>query len=131
MYRTIILALDDSEGAARAIPHAATLAKSEGAWIIVAHATTHAVESQVDNVLARHLDDIRGLGVNARLEKAQALVGEEAMALAKIAADEHADLVVIANRGRGPFEGAFLGSVTQRLISLAPCPVLVVPGHIS
>ena len=35
---------------------------------------------------------------------------------------------MIASRGRGPFKGAVLGSTTQRLLPLAGCPVLVVPG---
>ena len=39
----------------------------------------------------------------------------------------HADLVVIATRGRSPLAGSLLGSVTARLIRIADCPILAVP----
>jgi nucleotide-binding universal stress UspA family protein len=43
-----------------------------------------------------------------------------------VASDERADLIVIATRGRGGLERALLGSVADRVIRLAPCPVLSV-----
>ena len=45
--------------------------------------------------------------------------GREADAIAQIAHDHDADLVVIAGRGRSPFVGAVLGSVTQRLLHVS------------
>jgi nucleotide-binding universal stress UspA family protein len=41
-----------------------------------------------------------------------------------VATDERADLVVMATQGRGGLERALLGSVADRVIRLAPCPVL-------
>jgi nucleotide-binding universal stress UspA family protein len=32
----------------------------------------------------------------------------------------------MGSRGLSDFEGLFIGSVTQRVLHLAPCPVLVV-----
>ena len=37
------------------------------------------------------------------------------------------DLVVIGTRARGDIERLFLGSVAERVLRAAPCPVLVVP----
>jgi len=36
------------------------------------------------------------------------------------------DLVVMGSRGRGIIAGAFLGSVTQRVLARTQCPVLIV-----
>ncbi len=43
-----------------------------------------------------------------------------------LATDERADLVLIGTHGRGGIDRALLGSVTDRVVRLAPCPVLTV-----
>ena len=50
---------------------------------------------------------------------------EEIVALAT---DELADLLVIGTHGRGGVSRALLGSVADRVVRLAPCPVLTVRG---
>jgi nucleotide-binding universal stress UspA family protein len=47
-----------------------------------------------------------------------------------ISAAEGAEVLVVGNRGRGAFARAFLGSVSQRCATHAPCPVVIVrPDH--
>jgi nucleotide-binding universal stress UspA family protein len=36
-------------------------------------------------------------------------------------------LIVVGSRGRGRFKAAFLGSVSNSLVGVARCPVLIVP----
>jgi nucleotide-binding universal stress UspA family protein len=43
-----------------------------------------------------------------------------------LATDERADLIVIGTHGRGGVDRALLGSVADRMVRLAPCPVLTV-----
>jgi nucleotide-binding universal stress UspA family protein len=47
--------------------------------------------------------------------------------IAEYAAAQGSDLIVLASRGKGVFEHIFLGSVLEKLLSIAPCPVLVIP----
>lgn len=42
------------------------------------------------------------------------------------ATQEHPDLIVIGTQGRGGLDRALLGSVTDRVVRLAPCPVVTV-----
>jgi nucleotide-binding universal stress UspA family protein len=55
------------------------------------------------------------------------LHGDPAECLADAADDEHAKLIVVGSRGLGAFRAAFLGSVSNALVGIARCPVLVVP----
>ena len=127
MYRTIVLALDGSEGADRAVPVAAEMAKRDGAHLVVAHARTHALETDVDARLDRQIEQLRESGIDAEVVKKGEIVGREADVIARVAAERGADVIVIAGRGRSPFAGALLGSVTHRLLHVAACPTLVIP----
>jgi nucleotide-binding universal stress UspA family protein len=125
---TIVLALDGSEGSERAIPVAVDFAGRDAARIVVGHARTHAIEPTIEAALHARVDAIAASGVECSLEIRDSLMGDEAEVLAGIADETDARLIVIASRGRGPFKGALLGSTTQRLLPIAACPVLVVPG---
>ena len=124
----IVLALDGSEGSDRAIPVALEFARRDAAGIVVAHARTHALETAIEATLHATVDAIAESGVECSLAIRGSLDGEEAKVIAEIADEADAGLIVIASRGRGPFAGALLGSTTQRLVPMAACPVLVVPG---
>lgn len=56
---------------------------------------------------------------------ADARVGDPAVEL--IAASHELDLLVCGSRGRGPLRAALLGSVTERVLRGAACPVVIVP----
>jgi nucleotide-binding universal stress UspA family protein len=110
MYRTIVLALDGSEGADRAVPVAAGLARREGARVVIAHAQTRALETAIHSRLEEQVDDLRAAGVQADVITAHATIeGREADAIARIAHDHGADLVVIAGRGRTPLSAPSWG----------------------
>ena len=49
-----------------------------------------------------------------------------AKAICEVAKLEKLDMIVIGSRGRNKLEGLLLGSCTHRVLSTAPCPVLVI-----
>jgi nucleotide-binding universal stress UspA family protein len=85
---------------------------------------------------APYLENERRLA-EARLERAlaelpgevsvtaDARVGDAAVELASASRD--LDLLVCGSRGRGPLRAVLLGSVTERLLRGAGCPVVIVP----
>ena len=54
-------------------------------------------------------------------------VGVPAEQLADIADEVDAELIVVGSRGRGALKSALLGSVSNALVGVARCPVLIVP----
>jgi nucleotide-binding universal stress UspA family protein len=54
-------------------------------------------------------------------------IGVPAERLAEVADEVDAELIVVGSRGRGAFKAAFLGSVSNALVGVARCPVLIVP----
>jgi len=56
----------------------------------------------------------------------EVLLGEPYEKILETARNENFDLIVMGNRGFSKIKRFFLGSVTQRVISDAPCPVLVI-----
>jgi nucleotide-binding universal stress UspA family protein len=40
---------------------------------------------------------------------------------------EKVDAVVVGRRGHGQLAGLLLGSVSQKLATLSPCPMIIVP----
>ncbi len=53
-------------------------------------------------------------------------VGRPADAIVRLAQERHVDLIVMATHGRTGLEHVFLGSVAEKVVRLAPCPVLTV-----
>ena len=48
-------------------------------------------------------------------------------AIIEISQRKGVDVIALGRRGRGRLAGLLLGSVSQKLVSLAPCAVFVVP----
>ena len=72
--------------------------------------------------------DLAGQGVKASARVVSAGFNGTAQAIADVAREEQADVIVVGTRGHTVLAGLLLGSVAQRLLHIAPCPVLVVPA---
>ena len=142
MYKKVIWATDGSEAADRALPQAKMIASESGAPLVVVYCEeftmpgkgggslpVHANEQELQAKIARQVAELSSDGVKATLESTRSQGGGAAHSIADIAEREHADLIVIGTRGHTPLAGLLLGSVTQRLLHIAPCPVLAVPAR--
>jgi nucleotide-binding universal stress UspA family protein len=139
MFKTIVWATDGSDAADAALPYVEGLAAGEGHKLVVVHskelmhgrAGGYPMYADEDEVLAkihRQADELRshGLDVTLRIETVGA--PGAAKTIAEVARSVGGDVVVVGTRGHTAIGGLLLGSVTQRLLHLAPCPVLAVPA---
>jgi len=46
--------------------------------------------------------------------------------IVRVAQEEHVDMIVMGTHGRSGLNRVLLGSVAERVVRLAPCPVLTV-----
>jgi nucleotide-binding universal stress UspA family protein len=138
MFKVIIWASDGSEHADRGLEYARGLAEASSARLIVVHVKeimvgrgggypVQADEEEVEQKVQRQAKDLQDAGLNATYEHCGASSGGAAHAIADAAKAAGADLIVVGTRGQGPIAGLLLGSVTNRLLHVAPCPVLAVP----
>jgi nucleotide-binding universal stress UspA family protein len=137
VFKTIVLALDGSEESRQAVPLATALARQDGARIVIAHVEERVVgkgggpliatEDEIQAAIGKEADDLSGEGIETSVEMREVMLGGPAPAIVEIADKANADLIVTGTRGHPGLAGVLLGSVTQRLLHLAHCPVLVAP----
>ena len=138
MFKTIVLALDGSDGAKQAIPVAAELAEKEKANIVIAHVTEylaakggelpHIDEDQIRAEIAQEAKELSDRGIETKVEMAEVVAGGPAHAIVDIADRNDGDLIVTGTRGHGSVAGLMLGSVAHRLLHIAKRPTLAVPS---
>ena len=137
MLKTVVLGMDGSPDAARAMPYALELAGQDGR-IVAVHVremlmgraggqTLAGNEDEIEANVRRQVEEMTSHGISAGLTVISAVAGGPAHVLADVARKEHADVIVVGTRGHNPVAGLLIGSVTNRLLHISPCPVLAVP----
>ena len=138
MFKTILWATDGSANADLALPVVKELMEAKDGKLVVAHcrelfsgrAAGFPVNADEDELLAKIREqaaELKSAGFDVQMQVATTSGTHAPHVIAEIARDTGADLIVVGTRGHGPFAGALLGSVTQQLLHIAPCPVLAVP----
>ncbi len=137
----ILVPIDFSDNAASVLDWAAHLAKEHGSRILLLHVYHLPVEFQqlegaylppdfwstvkneAEQQLGRFAEDLRGRGLEV-----EALVreGYPATVIVEEAESLEADLVVIGTHGLSGLKHMLLGSIAERVVQKAPCPVLTV-----
>ena len=135
MTGVVVVGVDGSEGARRALRWAAEEARLRGVALRVVHVWSYLDQAGeafdptygeddarrlLDEALAGAGTELGGLDVERRTVCDLASRG-----LLESATD--GDLLVVGARGMGGFRGLMLGSVSQQVAQHAPCPVVIVP----
>ncbi len=148
MYTRIVVGIDESELATKALRHAVVLAKKTGARLFAVTSTEPSVLVTagaefvaVDTgAIVADLEEIKAKSAQATLAAAEALVAGEGLTIEKIhvpssvAADailktaeqQGADLIVMGSHGRRGLGRLLLGSQAAEVLARTTVPVLVV-----
>ena len=123
---SVICAVDQSRGAERAVRVAEDLRSRMGVRLVLAHVLGASDDAASADAAEGFL---RSLAASLRVDDAAVRVerGSAADALTRMAREERTELIVTASRGRGSFQTALLGSVSNELAGAADCPVVVLP----
>jgi nucleotide-binding universal stress UspA family protein len=105
------------------IPLVAAEHMSSAAFNVPAYQAEMEMSSRI--LLKEQIEQRIPEGVAAR---PQVLLGDPADQIVQAAADEKADLIVIATRGQTGFKRLVFGSVAEKVVRLAGVPVLSIRG---
>jgi nucleotide-binding universal stress UspA family protein len=136
----ILVPTDFSEQSAKAVRYGAELAKKFGAELHLLHAVEAtpimygegagyfppetltemeaAAAEQLNKLELESADDLRVIR--------KVLQGHPFVEIVRYAKDNTIELIVIGTHGRGAIAHMLLGSVAEKVVRKAPCPVLVV-----
>ena len=123
----ILVGTDGSEGAGRAVEFAANLSARLKAPLKIVHVVTlddPPLDANNDyaSIARRRAESLGAVEVHS-----ESLAGTDiAAAIVDAAHRGNADFIVVGKRGLSRVAGLLLGSVSQKLVSAAPCVVTVV-----
>jgi len=142
--RTVLVSTDFSDFGDAAISHAFRVAKDYGARVVLLHVLDASpppnplyahyypipTPEQIRQAEAKAHEELRAripeaLRRSDRVET-QVAQGSPAGEILRVADEQQASLIVISTHGRTGLRRLALGSVAERVIRDAPCPVLVV-----
>ena len=123
----ILVGTDSSDGAGRAVELAAILSRDLKASLKIVHVVT--VDDQPLDARNDHASTARrrAEALGAADVQSESLAGNDiAESIMEVAARDEVDFIIAGKRGLTRLTGLLLGSVSQRLVSAAPCAVIVV-----
>ena len=138
MYERVLVAVDHSDVAQRALTAAqelALLSKGE-VWVLHLREREMGAKTGVLRIdettkdanaeVAASVEVLTQAGVKAHGEVRNTIFGYAAREIVNDAGEIGADIIVLGSRGRGDIAGLLLGSTAHKVIHLSDRPVLVV-----
>jgi nucleotide-binding universal stress UspA family protein len=144
MFSSIVVGTDGSETARKAVQQATELARQVGASISLVSAYEPVSNARirdekrevpkdmewmvnpredVEATLKEASEEVQGAGVKV---ETFAREGDAADAILDVAEEQHADLIVVGNKGMTGAKRFLLGSVPNKVSHHAPCSVLII-----
>jgi universal stress protein A len=141
--RRILAPTDFSELSTQGLKSALELAQSFGANLLLVHVVEPPpypiegivpsqlganllddLERQASHELAQLLPETQGSGVEVAR---RVMVGIPYRKIVEVAEADKADLIVMTTHGRTGLSHLVMGSVAEKIVRTAPCPVLTIP----
>jgi nucleotide-binding universal stress UspA family protein len=148
LLKNILVATDFGEASDAALSYGRDLARTYGATLHVLHVAENLVVRYADDAALALLPQLQADIDEAARKRMAALVTDEdrtmlhakpvvlaargtAEAIVEYAKTYNVDIIVMGTHGRGGFAHLLMGSVAERVVRTAPCPVLTVrhPEH--
>src|SRR3954465_11997269 len=144
MFSSIVVGTDGSETARKAVQQATALAKQVGASVSLVSAFEPVANQRLREEAREVPKDLEWMvnpredGEGAVKERAEegdgagvkvdtfAREGDAADAILDVAEEQHADLIVVGNKGMTGAKRFLLGSVPNKVSHHAPCSVLII-----
>lgn len=140
-YQRVVCPVDFSKASRHTLDIAASLAAESGGRLSVAHIVE--IPAELSDLATPGLAEYRAMcfeqarrclktltaplrpscGVDELL-----LAGKPSREILRLADEQQADVIVMGVQGRGAIDRMLFGSVTQRVVRQAACPVLTVPA---
>jgi nucleotide-binding universal stress UspA family protein len=144
-WKRIVCPIDFSDASKAALETAAELSKRYGAMVALFHAypvpgytfpdgsfvASSKMMDELSTQAQKHLEEWKAIaeGLGIKHVEAATAIGEPAHEILEFCKAQQADLVVIGTHGRTGLQHALMGSVAERVVRRATCPVLTVrPG---
>ncbi|HMK47403.1 MAG TPA: universal stress protein [Methanocella sp.] len=82
------------------------------------------LKDEGEDAVTRVRDVAQGLDLETHV-----LEGNPAVEITRFAMDNGVDLIVVGTLGKSGIDRILLGSVAEKVVRIAPCPVLVIKSH--
>lgn len=144
--RSVLHPSDFSPASGPAFTRAVEMAKANHAELLLVHVLTPVVPMVGDGYISpKAYDDLQRSSQAQGRKRLNALAGRAKKAgarartlllegspfgqIVRAAKSKRANVIVMGTHGRGGLAKLFLGSVAERVVGTAPCPVLTVRGR--
>jgi len=137
--RRIVCPTDFSDGASEALENGAKIAENNGAEVYLVHVVPVMLAETEPTLMVQMQDYERLLQPEKRLQELAAPLvargltvhavvghGDAASEIVRIAEEKKADVIVIGTHGNTGWRRLAFGSVAEKVVRLATCPVLTI-----